>query len=312
MTITYRDGLSILELIVYTPSLLIALVMDFRNEFSLKSGWHFFLIFSLLRVIGNGCYLGTINDPDSTSLYLAYGICNSIGLSPLLLGMLALLHRVNASIKRQTGSAYWPSLFVLLGLVALVSMIPIIVGVASASSLTSGLNSKETKAGMILYMVVWVAFAALIFLVWVRHSSVQRAEHRVLWAITIVMPVLAVRIVYSALAVFKHSSTFNMITGNDTVFLVMDILEEIFIVYVLVLTGIGLAPIQRIASPSRRDSTGGSPYDNIEMPREQQAVGGSVPSDTPAARPYKKRPIKGTPLMMLIAFIMNKIDERRQ
>lgn len=103
-----------------------------------------------------------------------------------------------------------------------------------------------------------------------------------------------------------------MITGNDTVFLVMDILEEIFIVYVLVLTGIGLAPIQRIASPSRRDSTGGSPYDNIEMPREQQAVGGSVPSDTPAARPYKKRPIKGTPLMMLIAFIMNKIDERRQ
>lgn len=92
--VDYREGLSILELIVYLPALFISILMGWRHGFGRSAGWYFFILFTLVRIIGNGCYLGTINDPNNVNLYIAYGVCNSIGLSPLLMGMLAQLSRV--------------------------------------------------------------------------------------------------------------------------------------------------------------------------------------------------------------------------
>lgn len=92
--IDYRQGLSILEMVVYFPALFMALFMGFRHGFGRQAGWYFFILFSLARLIGNGCYLGTINDPTNINLYIAYAVCNSVGLSPLLFGLLAGLARV--------------------------------------------------------------------------------------------------------------------------------------------------------------------------------------------------------------------------
>jgi hypothetical protein len=92
--VDYRQGLSILEMVVYIPALFMALFMGFRHGFGRQAGWYFFILFSLARLIGNGCYLATINDPTNTNLFIAYAVCNSIGLSPLLMGLLAGLSRV--------------------------------------------------------------------------------------------------------------------------------------------------------------------------------------------------------------------------
>lgn len=92
--VNYRQGLSILEMIVYIPALFMALFMGFRHGFGRQAGWYFFILFSLARLIGNGCYLGTINNPNNINLYIAYAVCNAIGLSPLLMGLLAGLARV--------------------------------------------------------------------------------------------------------------------------------------------------------------------------------------------------------------------------
>lgn len=92
--VDYRQGLAILDMVVYLPALVMALIMGWRHGFGRQSGWFFFILFSLARLIGNGCYLGTINDPTNINLYIAYAVCISVGLSPLLLGLLYALVRV--------------------------------------------------------------------------------------------------------------------------------------------------------------------------------------------------------------------------
>lgn len=90
--ITYSDGLSILEFIAYLPSTFVAAFLIWRHGFRRSGGFIFLIIFTILRVVGAGCTLATINNP-STGLYTAAAVCNSIGLSPLLMACLGMLSR---------------------------------------------------------------------------------------------------------------------------------------------------------------------------------------------------------------------------
>lgn len=97
VTVDYRHGIAILELIAFVPSLAMAGLLAWRHGFGRTAGWFFFIIFSLLRIIGNSCYLATLNDPDNDSLYAAWAVCSSIGMSPLLFGLIYNLSRVYAA-----------------------------------------------------------------------------------------------------------------------------------------------------------------------------------------------------------------------
>ena len=88
-----RGGISILELIFYIPSLITAIFICARHGFGKNSGWIFLVIFSLARVLGACCQLGTYSS-NSTSLETATLVLNLLGLTPLLLATLGLLSRV--------------------------------------------------------------------------------------------------------------------------------------------------------------------------------------------------------------------------
>jgi hypothetical protein len=91
--IDYRHGISILEVIVYIPTFFLALWMAFHHGFKKSSGWYFFFVFSLARIIGAACYLATINAPSSVNLYITWAVCTSLGISPLILACIGLLSR---------------------------------------------------------------------------------------------------------------------------------------------------------------------------------------------------------------------------
>ncbi|GAM42722.1 hypothetical protein TCE0_044r16966 [Talaromyces pinophilus] len=315
--VDYRQGLSILEMIVYIPALFMALFMGFRHGFGRQAGWYFFILFSLARLIGNGCYLGTINNPTNINLYIAYAVCNSVGLSPLLLGLLAGLARVNDSIQRKTGSAYWPILFRLVGLISLVAMILSIVGqTTNDSSLEAGYTSSEVKAGIALFIVTWVASVFLTILMWFRYEGIEHGEHRLLWAVTISMAILFVRLLYSILSIFKHDSTFNLFSGNVTVFLVMDVLEEIIVVYIMILTGLTLQLREKaiydadkeLQPTSSAAAENTSQYQTVAMQEQGQAQGVTGAGE---AAPRPKRKYKGGPISWLVIFILNKVEGRK-
>lgn len=83
---------SIVELIVYIPSLILAIILCCRHGFTRASGWVYTVVLCIARIAGAICQLLTYSN-DSTSLLQATLIIDSIGLSPLLLATLGMLSR---------------------------------------------------------------------------------------------------------------------------------------------------------------------------------------------------------------------------
>ncbi|KAH8429772.1 uncharacterized protein LDX57_007444 [Aspergillus melleus] len=236
-SVTYRDGLAILQLIAYLPSFFVAAFLVFRHGIRTSSGFIFLVIFTIVRVVGAACELATINNP-STGIYTAAAICSSIGLSPLLMTCSGLLSRVNLSMS---SPAIHPRGFGLYRIVTIVALALTIAGLTSDMSV-EGMEhpNARVKVGMILYVVCWVGLCVLLAILYLRRSSIGKGEDRALLAVAISAPLLLVRIIYAMLIFFLANSTFNALDGNNTASLLMSVLEEIGVVIVCLAIGFTL------------------------------------------------------------------------
>jgi hypothetical protein len=89
---TPAGGVSIFELIIYFPALLVAFIVCRRHGFGRSSGWIFTLVLCVVRILGACCQLALYSNM-SMGLLEAVLILDSIGVSPLLLATLGLLAR---------------------------------------------------------------------------------------------------------------------------------------------------------------------------------------------------------------------------
>jgi hypothetical protein len=87
-----QGAASILELVVYLPAVVLAVIVCNRHGFGRSSGWIFTLILCVVRIAGASCQLATYGS-DTKGLLEAVVILESIGISPLLLATLGLLSR---------------------------------------------------------------------------------------------------------------------------------------------------------------------------------------------------------------------------
>lgn len=91
MTLTYRDGIAILELAAYPPLLACAIYLFWKFGFKTASVcWRFVVVLCLLRIIGASCTLALINSYSITLVRTA-AVCDLIGISPLTLTCIGLL-----------------------------------------------------------------------------------------------------------------------------------------------------------------------------------------------------------------------------
>lgn len=255
MTITYRSGVSIGEIVVYTPALLIAIYLAVRHGFSRSAGWMFLVLFTLVRIIGAGMQIATISSPDNVSLYTGYAILQNIGLSPLMLATLGLLSRLLENINRTHNTAVGTRVLNGIQLVITVGLILGIVGGVNASDNleTTGKYSPGTlsKAGSALFIVSYVAIViATIFVSFsVKHAA--QGEKRILAAVALSLPFLLVRLVYSILSTFAHNKNFNLISGSTTILLCVAFIEEFIIV--IIFEGVGLT-LPQVTEPEYEDA----------------------------------------------------------
>ncbi|KAL1979277.1 hypothetical protein VTN96DRAFT_6318 [Rasamsonia emersonii] len=312
MAVSYRHGLSILEVVVYIPALFMALWMAYRHGFGRSSGWIFFVIFSLLRVIGSCCYLATISNPTSTNLYITWAVCNSIGLSPLTLACIGLLSRVNDSIKRKTGNPLPSILFRFTGVITLVGLILSIVGQTASSDPTNGLVNAKTKIGLIMFLIAWVGLCILLLLVGSRYRGIEDGEHRLLLAVGLSIPLLLVRLIYSLLVAFTQNPSFNMITGNVTIMLVMDVLEEIIIVLICLGIGLTLSVRQSAAYIEVQTSIQSTEHNGLYPRDESGKYLSQNDQNIPNSERRQRQRRRGGPITQLVGLVIDEINARRQ
>jgi hypothetical protein len=74
MTITYHNGVSIAEVVLYTPALGLAILLAVRHGFGKNSGWLFLITFCIARIVGSCMQLATISQPRNSSLYTGFSI----------------------------------------------------------------------------------------------------------------------------------------------------------------------------------------------------------------------------------------------
>lgn len=93
MALHAQGYVSIVELIVYIPALILAIMLCSRHGFTRASGWVYTIILCVVRIVGAICQLMTYTD-HSDGLLKATLIIDSIGISPLLLATLGMLSRL--------------------------------------------------------------------------------------------------------------------------------------------------------------------------------------------------------------------------
>ena len=93
MKLNSAGYVSIAEIVVYIPLLLLAIVVCSRHGFSKSSGWIYTVVLSVIRIAGSACQLLTYTN-HSASLLQWTMILDSVGVSPLLLATLGMLSRL--------------------------------------------------------------------------------------------------------------------------------------------------------------------------------------------------------------------------
>jgi hypothetical protein len=234
---------SIVELIVFIPCLILGFVVCLRHGFKRTSGWIFILILSVIRIAGAICQLLTYDNPTE-GLIKATLILDSIGIAPLLLAVLGVLSRlvdwINASMKDPKINS---KVFRIIQLVIGISLILGILGVTSPKSQAADgtfIPPTVSKVGIVLNIIVFIVIT-IIFVVSLPHGSAVPGPERPLRVyIPIALVAIAIRLLYSTLCIFVHDSTFSLFDGSITANVLMAIVEEFFVAIITLALGFKL------------------------------------------------------------------------
>jgi hypothetical protein len=157
-------------------------------------------------------------------------------------------------------------------LVQLLITLGLILSIAGGSSGSASGNGQVTvsttaQVGIILYIV---AFAGLTYFLLVSssyRSSVPHQERRSPVAVAIAWPLILVRLVYSALAVFLHDSNFSVVGGKITLHVCLAVLEEFLVVIDYLILGFSLRKLE----PEQQGELANRVWKDREGRRNQRA-----------------------------------------
>jgi hypothetical protein len=136
--------------------------------------------------------------------------------------------------------------FRLLQLVISIGLILSIAGGSSGDTQSNGASTVSTtsKAAIALFIVGYIGIC-LIWLVSMPQVSIAPGnEKRISLGVMLALPFIFVRLLYSALAVFVHNSTFNIIDGSVGVHVAMAVIEEFIVVFIYLFLGFILQPLR--------------------------------------------------------------------
>lgn len=89
-----RESLAIAELVIYTPLLLITILVLVRQGHHKNLGWIYLFSFVATRITGAAVAIASAKQPTNDELDLWIGILDMAGLGPLLMAGLGLLKRM--------------------------------------------------------------------------------------------------------------------------------------------------------------------------------------------------------------------------
>jgi hypothetical protein len=129
-------------------------------------------------------------------------------------------------------------------------------------------GKTNSKVGVTIFLLAFVQIVILT-LVTVPHArQIPTAQKRILYAILLALPLLAIRLLYSILAGFSTSTTFSTTRGNPCVQLGMAVIEEIIIIVLYLTAGVAALRTSHQDGGAKRGFGDGVEYANQSLSKE--------------------------------------------
>jgi len=251
MGLDARGGISLAQLLIYIPILIVSAVLVRRHGFKRQAGWIFLLILSIVRIVGAACHIAAEQSSDpSTTLITVFSILESAGLSPLMLATIGFLSTVAQGVFENP--RVYRALH-LLGILASVALILTIVGGVDVGNAKTqddlNTGTKYRHIGVILFLVLFIIVALVHGVLWSLKHKILTHRRVLLVGISAVLPFLFIRTVYAVLSGFspaaippntpEHNSLskFNSLTGSWEIYMVMSAIAELLTVITYLLVG---------------------------------------------------------------------------
>jgi hypothetical protein len=247
MILTGWNDVSIVELIIYTPALLISILLWIRHGLRRNAAWFYLMSFTIIRLVGASLQLATIGSQSAIGLQTAVARLSYIGLSPLLLTTLGLLRRIHYEMNKTHRTWVTPSHLRLIPIPVVIALILVIVGVSiSAADLVetgSYTTQITTEIGVALFTLVFAINLLLSGIFILHRSHLEVGERRLLIAVAASAPFILVRLIYTILATFTSVKGFSVIDGNVVTMACAAVMEEIIVVMIYEAVGLTLRQI---------------------------------------------------------------------
>jgi len=259
MGLSSLEILDIVELIYFIPALVASVFVVLKHGGNRLLGWRFLVLICLFRVVGAILSIVSIHHPSSGIITAAD--VNNFGLSAIICTALGLLGRIEESLE---GHGIPNRVFRLLGLPVLAGLILSIIGstnVFSDSASDQSTGFTELKAGVMLFLAVFVVQVLITGHCLSQQSLIRAGERRVLFAVTAALPFIGVRVLYSILCVFDNSKYFSSWSSARLAVLVhgvMGILMEAIIVTIFIIAGFLASAVEK--SAPRREQVSAPRY----------------------------------------------------
>lgn len=280
--LSYEDIVSIVSIVIYFFCSFLSIFLIFRHGLTRSQGWILLALFSAIRISGAAIELslahGSHSSQQTNGLWIAQSILSSVGLAPILVALIFFLRRINdvCALSMPVSPQFDRAL--------MTTQIPIYVGlvlsIVGASDASESIKTTHTydanstaQAGIIVLLLCWLTVVGVAVFIVIRVKSYDRAEHKpptrierllpvseelLLAAVCVSLTLLGVRLLYQILAILSSNKDFDLVSGNETIKLCMEDIEEYVITIALIGAGLGLKVLKNLHP--RQERRGAAKY----------------------------------------------------
>ncbi|KAF2126724.1 hypothetical protein P153DRAFT_68711 [Dothidotthia symphoricarpi CBS 119687] len=231
----YGAIVNIVTIIVFFPYLCISIWLIIRQGLGRSWPWVWLMLLALCRLVQVSLDLASTSlyDPRivaNTSFQSGVAILTSMGLTPLFMATSSLL---NSTTKPKGRRMQWLLLMVHVPL--LISFALIVAGGIDGDSRDgpSFTATGSTKAGICLYLACFVILIWATTVISARLYLADSSEVKILTTVVLSLPFFLANVIYMMCFAFEKQSgsqRFNVISGNVTIQLCMQVVMEYVIV----------------------------------------------------------------------------------
>jgi hypothetical protein len=240
--LTYRAIVAIASLVFYIPALLTSLKVAYAQGPGNNAAYVWLTLLTCIRIVGFSIQLRaeTHHQDANTTFYTGVAVLLNIGLSPLLLSSVGMLSRVNGAVGRRMACT-----LILTAVPIMLALALLVAGSIDPTSQEGPTFSAngEIKTGVALYLICFIALCYATAIILFRKHLALRDDRNLGLVVAISLPFMFVRVMYITLFAFAahgNSEWFNVISGDETTQLCMQVVQEYIIVLLYLLVGLNL------------------------------------------------------------------------